>query len=57
MAEARGNVYSEAVQPGFPPAGDTELIQPDGQDGNIEGGVMYWTVLIYFCFFANLSTK
>ncbi|KAJ8382420.1 hypothetical protein SKAU_G00031980 [Synaphobranchus kaupii] len=39
MAEAAGNVYSEAEQPGAPPAGDTELRQPVGQDGNIQEGM------------------
>lgn len=45
MGEAPGNVYSEAVQSGALPAGGTELMQPDGQDGNMEGGVMYSTLL------------
>ncbi|XP_061107716.1 protein unc-93 homolog B1 [Conger conger] len=39
MAEALGNVYSEAAQPGALPAGDTELMPPDGPDESIEGGM------------------
>ncbi|XP_035281840.1 protein unc-93 homolog B1 [Anguilla rostrata] len=39
MAEVAGNVYSDAEQPTVLPAGDTELLQPVGQDGNIQGGM------------------
>ncbi|KAI1888188.1 hypothetical protein AGOR_G00182450 [Albula goreensis] len=37
MAAAAENVYSEAGLPGAAPAGDAELLQPVGPEGNIQG--------------------